>query len=309
MRHTERLSRALTRSASLQTYTTIGTLVDRGQASDAYRAYAYFRWVDDRVDKDLVSPGDRLDFVDRQAELINACYAAGTPSNLEPEEYILADLIRNHPREDSPLASYVRSLMSVMRFDAERRGRLISHAELNGYQRALAVAVTEAMHYFIGRDQPAPHTSERYLAVTGAHIVHMLRDTYDDVRAGYFNIPSEFLKAHGISPLDVESAAYTTWIRMRVEEARRCFTAGRRYLRQVSSLRCRLAAFAYMARFECVLDLIERDQFRLRPDYAARKTAGSALRMAGSILVSSLRMDWTALAQGTGAPERLDGGL
>ncbi len=40
----------ITKAASKQTYYTIRFLVDRARLEDAYRAYAYFRWVDDVLD-------------------------------------------------------------------------------------------------------------------------------------------------------------------------------------------------------------------------------------------------------------------
>ena len=98
-------------------------------------------------------------------------------------------------------------MMLVMDFDTRRRGRLISQVELNEYTRWLAVAVTEALHYFIGHDCFTPHDEARYLAVSAAHITHMLRDTYADMRAGYFNIPREVLEANHIGPQDVLSPA------------------------------------------------------------------------------------------------------
>ncbi|HWQ83615.1 MAG TPA: hypothetical protein VN363_03560 [Anaerolineales bacterium] len=45
------LASQITRAASQQTYLTIRLLADPGQADDAYRAYAYFRWVDDWLDE------------------------------------------------------------------------------------------------------------------------------------------------------------------------------------------------------------------------------------------------------------------
>ncbi len=94
--------------------------------------------------------------------------------------------------------------------------RWISQAELNQYTHWLATAVTEAMHYFIGHCCYSPHNETRYLAVTGAHITHMLRDTFDDVQAGYYNIPREVLKANNIQPQDIQSKAYRDWVRSRV---------------------------------------------------------------------------------------------
>ena len=71
------------------------------------------------------------------------------------------------------------------------------------------------MHYFIGHGWYAPHDETRYLAVSAAHITHLLRDTFDDVQAGYYNIPREVLEANHIGPQDVQSVEYRAWVRSR----------------------------------------------------------------------------------------------
>jgi phytoene/squalene synthetase len=282
-------------------------LADRERADDAYRAYAYFRWVDDWLDGPAHGASECRSFAARQLDLIDRCYAGDPPAAVTSEESILVDLIDGDPDRCSPLAAYIENMIGVMSFDAGRRGQVISQVELNAYQRRLAVAVTEAMHYFIGQRAPAPRRSDRYLAVTAAHITHMLRDTREDVRAGYFNISSEFLRARGISPLDVDDEAYRDWVRTRIDLARRYFAAGRRYFRQVPNPRCRLAAYAYTARFEIVLDMIERDGFRLRQDYGACKTLGAALHMAGSVVRSAMGLDPRAATPRPAAHDGLAG--
>lgn len=291
MDNTSRLSRSITRAASRQTFYTIRLLADRERADDAYRAYAYFRWVDDWLDTFGRGTSECQLFADRQRHLVDRCYAGDPPAAVSPQEAILVDLIQGDPDRRSSLAAYIDNMMAVMTFDAARRGRTISQAELNTYQRWLSVAVTEALLYFIGHNGPAPRSPDRYLAVTAAHITHMLRDTREDIQAGYFNISSEFLKAHGVSPLDVDHAAYRDWVRMRVALARRYFSAGRRYFSQVPSPRCRLAAYAYTSRFDIVLDMIERDGYVLRKDYSACKTLGAILPMAGSVVRSCLGLE------------------
>jgi phytoene/squalene synthetase len=285
---TSALACSITRSASLQTALTIRLLADRERIADAYRAYAYFRWVDDWLDREAAQKAERAAFISRQTSIIERSYAGVGMPDACAEEQILIDLIRGKALTNSGLSAYVRNLMAVMAFDAERRGRLISQVELNAYQRSLAVGVTEALYYFIGQDQASSRTGARYLAATAAHITHMLRDTYDDLQVGYFNVPAEFLSEHGISSEDVGSAPYRAWVQSRVELARRCFRAGREYLAQDRSHRRRLAGFAYAARFESVLDLIERDGYVLRPGYAACKTPAAGLRMAWSVLLSAL---------------------
>lgn len=283
------LAAGITRTASQQTDYTIRLLVDGNLMDDAYRAYAYFRWVDDWLDAETRTRAERLEFVQRQQVLMAGCFGGKPPAGLTPEESLLADLIQRDPEKNSGLRVYIRNMMAVMAFDADRRGRLISQRELNAYTRWLAVAVTEALHHFIGHDGFAPHGELRYRAVTGAHITHMLRDALEDAAVGYYNIPAELVTANGIAPGDVESHAYREWVSGRVREARACFQLGRDYLAQVESLRCRIAGYAYVRRFEVVLDCIEREAGRLRCQYPERKSAGHAVGMIGWALWMAFR--------------------
>lgn len=273
------LAELITKEASTQTYYTIRCLVDPPLVLDAYRAYAYFRWVDDMVDQADMPLADRLTFLARQQAIIKQCYQGKTPLDLCPEEQMVTDMIRQDEGMSEGLRLYMNQMMAVMLFDAGRKGRLISQPELAEYTRALAVAVTEAMHHFIGHDAAAPRDDTRYLAVTGAHITHMLRDAVEDAAAGYVNIPQEVLEQYQITPTDWHHEAYQAWVQQRVQLARRCFAAGRHYLARLESLRCRLAGYAYINRFEVVLGLIEKDHYQLRPAYPERKSRKAALKM------------------------------
>jgi phytoene/squalene synthetase len=264
---TPSLARAITKAASPQTYYTIRFLGDRERMLDAYRAYAYFRWVDDVLDAESDSGSDRSVFIYRQKSILEKCYRGEYIHDATLQEQMLVELIKNDKEGDRGLRSYLQNMMAVMIFDAGRRGRLISAYELNKYSSWLATAVTEAMHYFIGHDGYSPQNETRYLAVMGAHITHMLRDTFEDIQSGYFNIPTEMLEAGHISPQDVHSKAYCIWVEGRVHLARTYFKAGRDYLNQVENPRCRLAGYAYTARFESVLDAIEEDGYFLRASY------------------------------------------
>ncbi len=279
------LAAAITWAASKQTYTTIRFLVDRERVSDAYRAYAYFRWLDDELDREGAQRDERIAFVERQRALMEAFYRRELVQfSLAPEERLLEELVRGDCEKNSGLQSYIRNMMAVMVFDAQRRGRLISSRELAGYANSLAVAVTEAMHHFIGHDEAAPTGRVRYLAVTAAHITHMLRDTLEDVPAGYSNIPREYLEARGIGAHDVDSPAYRAWVQGRVRLARAYFKAGKAHLAQVENARCRLAGYAYAARFEEVLDAIERNGCRLQLAYPECKSPQAGARMFSSAL-------------------------
>ncbi len=281
------LAASITKAASKQTYYTIRLLVDRERVEDAYRAYAYFRWVDDVLDAASGTSSERLAFLERQKYLLEACYRGETPRDVDLQESMLVELIQQDLKknsvlrqtQDNGLKAYLHNMVLVMDFDTRRRGRLITQTELSDYTHWLAMAVTEALHYFIGHDDYSPHDNTRYLAVSAAHIAHMLRDTADDMQLGYYNIQHEVLEANHIWTYDVKSEAFHTWVKSRVQLAREYFEAGKGYLARVQNLRCRLAGIAYISRFEWVLDTIESEGYILRPQYNERKGLGAGLRM------------------------------
>lgn len=269
----------ITKAASKQTYYTIRFLGDHERMDDAYRAYGYFRWVDDTLDAESSSDPERIAFLERQQSLLEKCYRNEVPPDANMQEKMLVELIQHDQEKNSGLQLYLCNMMQVMDFDARRRSRLISQVELNDYTRWLAIGVMECIHYFIGHDDFAPRDETRYLAVAGAHIAHMLRDTFDDAQIGYYNIPREVLETNHIKPQDVQNEAYRAWVKNRVLLAREYFQAGKGYFARVENLRCRLACYAYIARFEWLLDTIEHENYQLRPQYDERKSIGIGLRM------------------------------
>ncbi len=228
--------------------------------------------------------------LERQKSLLEMCYQGLALDNLSIQENMLVDLIRHDTDQNSGLQLYLRNMMKVMEFDVRRRGRLISESELNEYTGWLASAVMEAIHYFIGHDDYSPRDEARYLAVSAAHITHMLRDTFDDLQFGYFNVPHEILAANHIRAQDVQSLAYRAWVKSRVRLARQYFKDGKDYFAQVENSRCRLACFAYIARFEWLLDTFEREEYCLRPQYNERRSAATGMRMIWQSLSSMMNI-------------------
>ena len=127
------LAASITNAASKQTYYTIRFLVDHERVPDAYRTYGYFRWLDDRLDQSGMEKPDRLVLVERQGTLLDRCYRGEWPRRLSDEEAMLVELVQGDREKNSGLHAYLRNMMAVMAFDAERRGRLISKAELDRF--------------------------------------------------------------------------------------------------------------------------------------------------------------------------------
>lgn len=279
MNASARLARSITWSSSKQTYFTARLLADRDLVDDCLRAYAYFRWADDMVDVYLPSSEQRFTFIERQKALIEKLYFGECPSNLAPEEVMLADLIAHDRAPGSGLSSFIHNFMSVIEFDTHRYGRIASLHELAAYTTCLATAVMDGIQYFIGNRHSYPRTPERILAVTGAHITHMLRDAVEDLSAGLINIPSEYLEAHSNDKRVINSEWFRLWVHEQVDLARYCFRQGQAYIDSLEILRCKLAGVWYSARFECILNAIERDGYQLHANYCESHALKTWLEM------------------------------
>src|SRR6185295_10600559 len=101
------IAASITKAASKQTYYTIRFLVDRKSAADAYRAYAYFRWVDDMLDaesfalsgmmstaRNAVEAQERINFLERQKSLLEKCYRGESIQDATIEEQMLIQLVQ-----------------------------------------------------------------------------------------------------------------------------------------------------------------------------------------------------------------------
>jgi len=274
-----KLARRITWHESKQSYLTMRLLVDRGLVDDGYRAYAYFRWADDVVDKTLTTKEERVVFIRGQRSLIEGLYAGVRPANLQAEEIMVADLVQHDRGCMSRLRSYIENFLAIIEFDAERKGRRITEAELGSYINRLALAVTDAIQYFIKNGHPYPEDKSRLAGARAAHITHMLRDLRKDLPAGYSNIPQEYLEKNGIRPEDIDSPAFLDWVKARVETAREEFRQGKIYIDGLDVLRTKIAAHLYCARFEHILDTIEKDDYHLRLGYAEKHEILAWLRM------------------------------
>jgi len=280
------LAQSITRSNSKQSYIIARLLADRDLVDDCLRAYAYFRWADDVIDVFAQSAEERVAFIKGQKKLVDRLYKGERPDKMMSEEEMVADLIEHDRGENSGLQSFIRNFLEVLEFDADRKDRLISEAELVWYSKCLGQSVTDAIQYFIGNSYPYQSAENHYLAATAAHITHMLRDMAEDLSEGFINIPCEWLEAHNlanetqhIGPNVTNDPAFRDWVRDQVKLARAYFRQGKGYLDELDVLRCKIAGYWYCARFECVLDVIERDGYALRNEYHERRKLSSKFRM------------------------------
>lgn len=278
-RSRDRLAEHSTKKNSLQTYLTIRLLVDRPLVSECFRAYAYFRWADDQVDVRYRTYRDRVAFMNRQKQLVDVCYAGKKPGRLLPHERMITGLIASDPGTNPKLESFIRNFLSVIDFDARRKGRPVTAREITRYSRTLGQAVTDGIEYFIGNTAWYPQSPDRSKAAVAAHITHMLRDMREDIPQGFINIPREAYSDHRTPDTFTNSRSERVWVKHRVKEAQTLFHEGKRYIDSLSVLRTKIAAYWYCARFERLLSVIEREGYALRPRYDRGRNAGRWVRL------------------------------
>jgi phytoene/squalene synthetase len=273
------LARSITRSGSIQTYFTARLMVDKDLVDDFFRAYAYFRWIDDVIDLDGKTAHERAVFISKQKNLIDSFYQHSESNSLIPEEKILKDLINNDRGENSGLQSFIRNMFAIIEFDAHRKGRFISQDELDWYVNTLGKSVVDGLLYFIGNASNYPESGDKYSAGVAAHISHLLRDMRQDCLDGFINIPQEHLDANAIEHSDFENSDYKNWVKARVNLARKYFVEGKQYLDGLDNLRVKVVGHWYCARFEVVLDTIENDGYILRREYNERRRISTWIKI------------------------------
>ena len=147
---TATLARSITRAGSKQTYYTARLLVDKDLVDDCYRAYAYFRWADDRIDICSQSKGECVAFIERQKKLVDRLYNNDRPHDLTPEEEILADLLPRNVAVQvfrallENAASEQGARMSAMDNATRNAGEMIDNLTLS-YNRQRQAQITKEL--------------------------------------------------------------------------------------------------------------------------------------------------------------------
>ena len=260
------LARSITWKGSKLTYMVGRLLVDQDLKEDFFRAYAYFRWIDDFVDELSSTREGRIHFITRQDKLIRSSFSGNTlMEGLRPEEELLLQLTQNLHNHTDNLRSFVENMFAIIKFDSYRKDCYISSAELDWYSQCLGRSVVDGLQYFIGNNHDYPRSENQYSAAIAAHITHLLRDTLPDMANGFINIPHDVIPKQDIQTIDHPSVR--SWVRDRVMLARRHFQDGREYIRSMPVKRCQLASYLYCTQFERILDTIERDGYVLRHAY------------------------------------------
>lgn len=284
MNKTDQLAREITKKSGLETYYIIKFLADKHKVNDAYKAYAYFRWLDDQIDENLKNRKDKQKFIKRQKTIIELSYRRKKPAIVHPQERMITELIENDSKPNSKLKSYIMNFFSIIAFDAGRKDKIIPEKKLNWYSETIGKAATDCILYFIGNNISYTESTDQYKAASAAHIVHSLRDLKHDLKTGYINIPKEFLEKNKSDITNISDYELIPWVKNRTGLAKRYFESGKKYIKKLPNPKCKLAAILYCLRFEPLIFIIEKDKYILRENYNNRLNIMSCLKTAVAVL-------------------------
>jgi phytoene/squalene synthetase len=143
--------------------------------------------------------------------------------------------------------------------------------------------VISALEHFLGPESPSTVVPAR-LAVAGAHIAHMLRDTSDDLRLGYYNIPTEVLSARKLHPDQIDAPAYRAWVKSRANLAQRAIRVGKTHILAARHFRFRMACLVYVLRFEVLLEAIRKGDYEVARSFPSPGKPEAAALLARACL-------------------------
>jgi phytoene synthase len=245
-----------------RTFAIAARLLPRSVREDVDLLYLVLRGLDDLVDLEAERPNDpaaaaRLAAVE--------AWAAGAPLPDGPtrETRVLAELARRHPALPRDA---VADFTAGMRQDLA--GTVIeTEADLDTYAYRVAGTVGRLMAAILGAEGPEADAAARALGIAMQR-TNILRDVDEDLARGRCYLPTETLRAHGItSPDELRTADRRTLLRDGIARADAAYDAGLRGIVHLRHGRRSIAAAGRMYRE--ILRQIERDGLGARRPHRA----------------------------------------
>ena len=215
----------------------LGSLCGMPATGYYFVAYAYGKWIDDRIDDPAADVAASTRFLDRQQEVTDGACAPACAGEMLGSR--LGRFFRSPG--GSPLCEAWRGLFQTFRVDLERRGRPIGAADLNALIEQLGGSVLDLAAISLGQSGGLCRTVRR--DASRVYIgVDMMLDLGPDLRAGTINIPREDFTKHDI-PLAVTLRAdmatlrdhpgFRRWVSGRIAELADAHARARRLARSI----------------------------------------------------------------------------
>lgn len=222
------MSAVLTKTESPFGYWSSRVFFSQDRRKILFLLYAYFRWVDDTVDKPDFNLDFNHEFIHRQTTIIQAWYmgeSAVLSENLF--ETMAATAIKEDKKNGSQLQSMITGFLEAIAWDVERRNKIVNQIELDRYSLLLGRSYSEGLLYGLKLNPcESTYSTPKTLCGVAAHWSHLLRDLSEDLKLGYINISDDDIKQYSINLKN--SQTLLPWIREKCCRTLDMFAEGRK---------------------------------------------------------------------------------
>ncbi len=226
--------------------------------------YIYFRWLDDQIDN-TKDKKKRLKIASEQKRFLSDIFRGKFQKGLCFQKRLMQAAARFRKSQD--LKPFVMQMFRALEFDAERKGRLCSRAELMDYSKDIGYSYAKGVHYFSSGFPINKNPNHLTKAAFAAHLVHILRDLKEDIDEGFINIPKEELAAFRINLQNLDSYDFRSWVRYRLHRAQKIFRSSKKMAKRLKNRGERISFYIYCLRYEYVMKKIKKDDYILRRSY------------------------------------------
>lgn len=193
------LSSVYVRTKNLHWYHRIGLMLGKKHIGYYFILYAYFKWVDNQIDRKDADPAEMRDFLSRQKEIV----FRGKNPEVEEEFFgkIISQLILS--QENSFLKNAVEKVFSSFSLDLIRRERkFMQKAELDRRIELIGFAALEFAEFCFGK--PGILTESLKRKMSRLYIqTDMLLDFDEDLESDYINVSLEEIDEFNIQGTDL----------------------------------------------------------------------------------------------------------
>lgn len=235
----------------------------RSRRNTLFRAYEYFRWVDDYIDDKKTLTKDAKRLLSREIRLISTLYSHKpiTPTYIF-EEYISSVISEDYENRNG-MQEIINGFFCALSWDVRRRNRIPTAKELTSYSQYLGCSYSQGITYGLNYHP----TDSRFLEVSNncgvaAHITHMLRDFFIDLEIGYINISKEDIEKYHInlsSNRQDLKMALSPWCKDQFLKTQNLFNQGLNSINKLPGFRARFAFRLISIRYLLILKKVKRD--------------------------------------------------
>lgn len=214
--------------------------------------YAYFRWLDDLVDSPGMPNCTMSTILRSQRQSIVGQFAGQEDErkDLNPYEKMMLLAVHMALRSGYSIEQPILDMLDALELDSLRRYSVATKETLDEISFKLGRAYTDFYWIFTNDPLCPPLPDDVYMLGFGAYQVHMLRDFYEDLSLGYYNVSIEDLSQLNLDNKEgLALADKSSWVEMMAKKALGSLQLGLLSLEHVPNERFRFICYSTSAKY------------------------------------------------------------